>query len=125
MATTLKQLRISDILNSIQAFNLVKQFSLLFNAENPPLNHVDGYFFPMPSTCCTILFVFWTVEKSADSSEGVYWSQQRQCQPPTAVCILNALKPTGAYVKSSSCSLQLNASFGSRSVCYFHFALTQ
>lgn len=101
---TLKQLRISDILNYIQAFNLVKQFSLLFNAANPPLNHIDGYFFPMLSTCCTILSVFWPVERSADSSEGVYWSQQRQRQPPAAVCILNALKPTGAYVKSSSCS---------------------
>lgn len=121
----LKQLRISDMLNCIQAFNLVKQFSLLFSTANPPLRHIDGYFFPMPCTCCTILFVFGQWRNQQSSSEGVHWSQQRQCQPPTAVCILNALKPTGAYVKSSGCSLQLNVSFSSSSVCYFHFALTQ
>lgn len=61
---TLKQLRVTDIMNYISKLViLLKLFSLLFSVANPPLVHTDGYFFPTPSTCCTILFVFWTVEK--------------------------------------------------------------
>lgn len=48
------------------SFNLVKQFPLPFSIANPPSSHIDGYFFPMPWNCCTILFVFWTVENSAE-----------------------------------------------------------
>lgn len=59
-------------------------------------------------------------EAGTAAEEGVYWSQ---CNPHTAVCALNTLKPAGAYVKPYSCRHCLTF-HSSRSLLYFHSSLT-
>lgn len=89
-----------------KAFPLILHYTVqLASIANLPLDHIEGYcFLRKLRTHCTILLVFWTVQKLPQQQTKEYTGVSKcQCNLHTAVCALNTLKPAGAYVNPYSC----------------------